>query len=493
MSTSTMARTDAVSARSLGVVRDHAWVLAVWAAMLTWSLLLFLVVRDHYLKFRLARFDLGNMVQAVWSTAHGRPLEMTEGVTGEQITRLGSHADPILALLAPAWIAAPTPLTLAAVQIGAVALGALPVYWLARRHSGSERTAGLLAVAYLVYPWTAWTAVDVFHPVTLAVPLYLFCVWFLDNDRLVPFAMCAALAMATGELMALPIAALGIWYALARGRRITGAVIALVGVSWSAVALLVVVPAFSGDSSAFYGAYREVGSSPEGIVRTALTDPVTILSAATRGSDLLYLALLAVPLAGAFLLAPALAAVALPQLAANLLAGFTATTDPHAHYIAGILPFLFAAIAVGLGRLDPTRRLRTVVLVLTLSAAASIMVGPWPGAIGGKPGWYETDASKERIAALNDAVELVPAGAPVSSTNRIGSHLSARRRVYSVPAVGQAEWIVLDSSDAWIPKNIGGYPDMVALQAFREHIEQSPNWRKVFDAEDVLVFQRVNA
>ena len=74
------------------------------------------------------------MVQPVWSTAHGRPLEVTNGATGEQMTRLGQHVDPILALLTPLWVVAPTPLTLVAVQVVAVSLGALPVYWLARRH-----------------------------------------------------------------------------------------------------------------------------------------------------------------------------------------------------------------------------------------------------------------------------------------------------------------------------------------------------------------------
>ena len=104
----------------------------------------------------------------------------------------------------------------------------------------------MLAVAYLAYPWTAWTAVDAFHPVTLAVPLFLFCVWFLDTDRLVPFAVCAILAASTGELMALGIAGLGIWYALARGHRLAGVVIAAIAVAWTAVALYVVVPGVLG-------------------------------------------------------------------------------------------------------------------------------------------------------------------------------------------------------------------------------------------------------
>ena len=117
---------------------------------------------------------------------------------------------------------APTPLTLVAVQVVAVSLGALPVYWLARRHLESERVAAILALGYLLYPWVSWTAVDVFHPVTLAVPFLLLCVWYLDSDRLVPFAIFAVLTASTGELMALAVAALGVWYALARGRRRAG-------------------------------------------------------------------------------------------------------------------------------------------------------------------------------------------------------------------------------------------------------------------------------
>ena len=102
------------------------WALVVWGAMALWSVALFAVVRSDYLGFRLSRFDLGNMVQAVWSTAHGRPLEMTSPATGEQVARLAFHVDPILALLTPLWLLVPSPLTLAGAQIVVCALGALP-------------------------------------------------------------------------------------------------------------------------------------------------------------------------------------------------------------------------------------------------------------------------------------------------------------------------------------------------------------------------------
>ena len=196
------------------LTRAHAWTLTVWVAVVVWAAAVLAIAVDRHADFRFARYDLGNMTQAVWSTAQGRVLEVTNGETGEQLVRLGLHVDPILALLAPVWIVVPSPVTLMAVQVFAVAFGALPVYWLARRHTGSARAGSLLALTYLAYPWIAWNALDVFHPVALAIPLFLLCVWFLDNERLVPFAVCAVLAAGTGELMALPVAALGVWYAL---------------------------------------------------------------------------------------------------------------------------------------------------------------------------------------------------------------------------------------------------------------------------------------
>ena len=337
-------------ARLMQAARADAHVLVVWAAMTAWSVVMFATVRDDYRGYRLGRFDLGNMTQAVWSTAHGSFLDSTD-ITGQQATRLASHVDPILTLLVPLWLLAPSPLTLATAQVVAVALGALPVFWLGRRHLSSPRLAVLLAGAYLLYPWLSWTTLDAVHPVTFAIPLLLYAVWFLDIDRLGPFVVCAVLAASCGELLGLTIGALGAWYALARRRRVAGFVIAAGGVAWTFVALLVVVPAFSGGASDFYGFYKTVGGSPAGIVKSAFTDPLAILGQLFDPDVLLFLIALAAPLAGLFLLAPALAAVALPQLALNALADPAGPIDPRQHYLAAMLPFLVAATVSGIARL----------------------------------------------------------------------------------------------------------------------------------------------
>ena len=487
-----LGRRNAIFGSAVEWCLARRWPLAVWCGMGAWSVAVFLVARSAYESFSLARFDLGNMVQAVWSTAHGRPLEVTDA-TGEQIARLGGHVDPILALVTPFWIVAPSPLTLAAVQITAVALGALPVFWLARRHLETERAAGLLALAYLANPWLAWTAQDAIHPKTFAIPLFLYAVWFLDSKRIWAFAAFAVLAAASGELMGLSIAGLGIWYAFARRERKTGAVICVLGLAWSFVALYVVIPAFSGGESQYLGLYEKVGGSPSGIVKTSVTHPGVILSELVGAHELLYLFLLALPLLGSFALAPLLAAVAVPQLFLNAIADADGPTDPRHHYIAGIFPFLFAAAALGLARLPRARRSTGAAAVLLASVAISLLLGPWPG-LDRVPIRYEVDASSRHGEVLRHAVSLVPDNAAVAATNKVGAHLSERRYFYSVPILpSRTTWVVLDTHDVWIAYR--GYPFLVdrprsELLAFEERLERSSRWVRVFGDDGVYVFRR---
>jgi uncharacterized membrane protein len=472
-------------------VRERAWTLTLWAAMTGWAAVLFLIAHRRYTGFLEGRFDLGNMVQAVWSTAHGHPLEVTHSATGEQMTRLGGHVDPFLALLAPLWMLWPSPLVLALTQISVVALGALPVFWLGRRHLGSESAAGLLALTYLAYPWTATSAAAAIHPVTFAIPLFLFCVWFLDTRRFVLFTLCAVVAMTTGELMGLPIAALGIWYALARGERRVGAAITVLGAAWTFVAIYVVVPAFSGEGSMFYGFYDEVGGSPQGVVRMLFTDPGVVIGALVEAHDIAYILWLGVPLLFLFLLSPGLAAVALPQLLANDLSDFRSMSDPRYHSVAAVIPFLVAATVLGIERIGAPRRALAASAVLLSSSLLALVVAPWPRAVGAVPLGGLQPLARAHVEALSEAVALVPRGAPVSASNSVGAHLSSRRYAYTVPFLGRAEWVVLDLDDPWVTRPdspiLTRHPKIVKRLAAR--LEADADWAKVYERDGVYVFR----
>jgi uncharacterized membrane protein len=491
--TVTYERSARAASRPLTWVGTHLHVLVVWVAMAGWTAGLFALVRADFVRYQLGRFDLGNMVQAVWSTTQGRPLEVTEGTAPEQIVRLGAHVDPFLVLLAPVWLVWSSPLALVLAQIAALSLGALPVYWVACRHL-SSRTAGvLLALAYLAYPWLAWSAVDAIHPVTFAIPLLLYCVYFLDTDRLVAFAACAIVAASTGELLGVTIGALGVWYALSRHRRTAGFVIAGVGTAWTLISLQLVIPAFSRDSSVFYGFYENVGASPRGVLETAVTNPAAIASELLAGNVLLYCVAIAAPLVALFLLAPGLSAVAVPPLAVLALADGAGPLDPRLHYVAAIVPFLVVGTVFGIARLQPNARVPAAAMVLVVSSGMWAVFGPWDGAPAASSLWYHGDASPRHVAALDRAVELVPERVPVSASNLVGGHLSARRYVHTAPILGRAQWVVLDSHDLWWPSET--LPQLTErppaeVRAFATRLGQSPDWMLVFEEDGVFVFRK---
>jgi uncharacterized membrane protein len=436
------------------------------------------------------RFDLGNLVQAVWSTAHGRALDVTD-LEGEQISRLGAHTDPLVIVLAPLWHVWPDASLLLVAQATAVGAGAAPVFLLGRKHLGSEWAGLGCALAYLLYPPTQWLVVDDFHPVAFATPLLLAAIWFLDEDRLWAFAAVAAAACLTKEQVGLAVAALGAWYALARGRRRAGTVIAVSGAAAALLAVTVVVPHFApGGGSPFEGRYAAVGGSPGGVVRTAVTDPGALVAAVTEGRDLAYLLDLVLPLLALPLLAPGLALTAAPEILLNVLSGTVTQTSIRFHYSAAAIPSLVAAAIFGVARLRRAGAVTRALVVAVL--VAGVVLGPLPV-------WRHVPlgsdvAAREHLvgahaAAAARAVELIPPGAPVSATNTLGAHLSERRRVFSFPVLGEAKWVAVD-------RQRPSYRDAaVAPARFARalgRLRRDPRWAVVFDEDGLLVLHRTS-
>jgi uncharacterized membrane protein len=441
--------------------------------------------------FSTGRFDMGNMVQAVWSTAHGHPLHMTD-LHGDQISRLAAHVDPILVVFAPLWWIWPSPDVLLIVQALAVGAGAFPVYWLARKHLGSQRAGLGFALAYLLYPATGWLTLNEFHPVALATPLLLVAFWFLDEDRLLPFALCALVAATTKEEIPFVLAGFGLWYALAHRRALAGAVIVAAGVAWAAVAVTVVIPHFNhGQPSDFYARYSEVGGSPGGLVKTAFTHPGRLVEAAFTARDGHYLLELVAPLAGLCLLAPLVLVAALPELAVNLLSAVPTQTSIHFHYTAGLIAPLVIASVLG------AKRLGRWAVPVAAAALLAALVGNYR--LGPVPLWRHVPGGQRFMATAGDvsahdrvaarALKLVPPRAVVSASNSLGAHLSARPRVLSFPFLQDATWIAADETQP-------GYADRFAPLQTAEQLawlRTNPEWKLVFEQDGVLVFRRASA
>jgi uncharacterized membrane protein len=436
----------------------------------------------RHLAFQSQRVDLGNMTQAIWTTTHGHFLEVTTD-TGREVVRLGIHTDVFLVLLVPLWWIWSSPLLLVTLQAIAVSAGALPVFWLARKHLGSQRSAAFFAFAYLLYPATQFNAfapATGFHAITIAIPLLLLAIWFLDEDRLVAFAIVALLAASTKEEIPLAAGMLGIWYGASRGRWRVGLSIFAAGLALTLINFLVVIPHFNHGAYFFGDRYAAFGHTPGGIVRTALTDPGAVVHAIATTHKLVYLLLVFGPFLGLCLLEPLLLLGALPDLVINLLSSLPGQTSVIYNDTSGIVPFVVAGTILGLARLN--RQVPRLSLYVLAAVAATAVYSPL---IGGSRHLVDALPSNPVHKAKVHALSLIPPGAPVSASNQLGAHLSERRRLLMFPVVREAQWIVVDRAD---PSYFEG-PYGRRIERFRH----DPAWSLIYSSHGVLVFHAAGA
>jgi uncharacterized membrane protein len=447
----------------------------VYAGIAAYAVLFAFAAVLHFSVFQTGHADLGNMVQAIWNTLHGHFLEVTS-VSGHQHDRLGFHVDPFLLVLAPLFWIWSSPLVLVVVQALAVASGALPVFWLARKHLDSPRAAAHFAFAYLLYPAIQFSAFSTgysFHSVTIAVPLVLFAVWFLDEDRLVAFSVVALLACTTKEEIALAVGCLGIWDAVRKGRRLFALSEYAARLAVTFFDFLWVIPHYSASGvNPFAQRYAAVGGTPGGMAHTLFTDPVAFVHAVATGPKAAYLVLLLAPFLFLSLLEPLLLLGAVPDLAINL---FANTTPPlTTERTAPVVAFVVAASIFDAARFKGQAvRLSLVVLV------AATLLGFYSPltVVGGDLKALGSPA----VSAKAHAVGLVPAGVPVSATNQLGGHLAERRFLYLFPVVKRARWIVVDVND----RTQRGVKRALA------RFESQTRWRVLFSSHGVVVLRRV--
>jgi uncharacterized membrane protein len=417
-----------------------------------------------WLKYRAymdARFDLGNMVQAVFNTAHGRFLEITTGeLKPRQMSRLGSHVDPILALFALPWLVWPSPVMLLVLQSVIVATGAWPAYRLGTRVTHDPRAGALLAGAYLLYPALGFLVLNEFHPVALATPLLLWAFLYVEEDRWLWALPFLVLAAACKETVPLVIGTMGVYFAI-RKRSWRPLILTVAAGAYFASAVWVIIPHYNGGQSAFIARYGDYGQGAGEVVKTALTHPGQTVADLVSPGNLDYWLKLLWPLGFASLLSPLTVLIAAPELLLNALSTTTFQRRIEFHYTALEIPFLFAAAVLGVMRLwrwlggafrreekdmvgQRVRRETLALLVLLAALAGNYFMGPLPFSLPGAAYDGKYYARSAHAAALDEAVKMIPDGAKVSANNNAGAQLAARRVAFVFPYFAGADWVLVD-------------------------------------------------
>jgi uncharacterized membrane protein len=460
-----------------------------------------------WLKYRAymdARFDLGNMVQAVYNTAHGHFLEITTGeLNARQMSRLGSHVDPILALFALPWLVWPSPVMLLVLQAVIVATGAWPAYRLGTRVTRDPRAGAFLAGAYLLYPALGFLVLNEFHPVALATPLLLWAFLYVEEGRWWWAAPFLVLAAACKETVPLVLALMGVYFAI-RKRSWRPLILTVAAAAYFAVAVWAVIPHFNGDQSAFIARYGDYGEGAGQVVKTALTHPVRTAADLTSESNLTYWVHLLWPFGFVSLLSPLTLLIAAPELLLNALSSIGFQRRIEFHYTALEIPFLYAAAVLGLMRLwrwlgggfrraeaamrgQLLSRETLALLVLAAALAGNYFLGPLPFSLPGAAYDGRDYARSSHDATLDEAVAMIPEGARVSVNNNAGAQLAARRISYVFPSYTGADWVLVDTRHPFFYDK----EDTVQHQIALGKLVLDPSFQNVFAQDGVYVFKRV--
>lgn len=421
---------------------------AVAAGIAAYAALFSFVTLSRHFTLATHALDLGYYVQLTWNLARGHGPY----VSLPAMHAWGDHLSPIMYLFVPAFWIAPGPEVLLVAQSVLLALGALPVFGLARRRLGEAGPAAAFALLYLANPSLHGINVRDFHAAALAIPLILAAAHFAEARRHGLFAAAAALALTAREDAALAVLGLGVWLALGRRRWLLGAATAGAALAALAVEVRWIIPYFRGAPYAHLGRYAHLGGSLGEIAAHLALHPVSALAGLMTGDRLVYLGAMLAPLAFLPLLAPAELAGAVPALAQNLLSSDPVLYHFRAQYQAFVLPFLVLAAIAGYAQLRAGRRRRWGVGVLMAAALVSLALASRTVNNLALARWWPTHEHR----AAHAVMAAVPPGAALTADERYVPHLSLRPLVFVFPAgIERADHVLINAA-AYPWRNLPG-------------------------------------
>jgi uncharacterized membrane protein len=390
-------------------------------------------------------FDLGIFDQIFWNTTQGRPFESTMSLSQPvPHSFFADHFSPALSLIVPFYFVYPHPETLLVIETGALALGAWPVYLLAKLKLPDGYPLLWVLVYFLFIPLAFINLYD-FHEIVLSVAPLGFALYFLERDKRVWFLVFLLFTFLVKEEIGLVGAGFGLYALL--GKRDLALGLGTLAASFAAffLTIQVVIPYFAGGKDYTYIAmrYANVGGSPQGILRTLFTNPKRIVLALLEVKKAYFVIGMLGPVAGLSAIAGWASLLILPTFGYLLLSNYEPQYWFTTQDCAPLIPLVIGTAIIAMGRLPKAAQRPAAAAVLVSSLAFSWAYGDMPFSRKFDPSLFQTQS---RYAAFLPSLAQIPSDARVSAEYGLTSHLSERRYIYDWGYQGlqDAQWIVLD-------------------------------------------------
>ncbi|MDA0834019.1 MAG: DUF2079 domain-containing protein [Planctomycetota bacterium] len=520
VSVSSESSTPALRIRRLGIALG-CFPRSLWIAVSLYVVIFTVMNWQLYRGLLIPHGDSAMYEEHLWNLLHGKGFRsyLDQGLF------LGEHIQVIHLLLIPFYIFWPSHLLLELCQSVILALGALPVYTIARRQTGSSRAATCLACTYLLYFPMHYLdiAIDLktFRPTALAVPILLATIDQFERRHFRLMWIGVLLTLSAQEDFSIILACWGLWMLIFPGACVSedkagasttaskhvrrhGIALLLFNVAYLIVVLRYVIPWFRDGAEIHYSSYfSKFGKTIPEIVSNVTLHPMQTLSVVVNANFFVYALALLVPLGFLPLKSwrrllvsfPLFVTLCLNEIAAN----------PRHHFHAPIIPFLFWTAAAGLGLIyrgieqshdsvsATRRRLWLANWTWTSGLATALFFSLSPLGIafwdaGSMWNWRNLYIPGTRAAQFSKVFEKIPRGSRVASTDFIHPRFTHHERSYDYShykrKVSDFELTVPDDTEYIVIDTQHPYSEIKTPAQIREYREHPDRWELLSDDTD---------
>lgn len=411
-----------------------------------------LTILKHH-TFLTTGFDLGIFKQAFWTTLFEHKLFYETGNLSFNSSGsvFGVHFSPILFILLPFYAVYPSVETLLVIQSTVLALGAVPLYWMARERLG-KNLALYISILYLIYPPLNYINVNDFHLQAFLPAFFLFTVYYLERERWPNFLLFTILSLATIEFVPIIVAFIALYgLMLYKQRKFVDSKKALryivltflLAILWFFLAMKV-KELFNPHTSPIPTPWPHALSNPISLLHTLLND---------WGLKVFYVVCLLGPLGFMPLLALEPLVMALPWIGASFITNYPLYYSVYFQYTGFVIAFIFIALIKAIERLTAKgttlKRMKKILIMLFSATTISALFLPFTPI---SPWMYQLPIPTEQSTLSHEVMSLVPQNASILTQNNFFPHVCSRvdAFMYIPPYMNvSVDYILVDVASIW--------------------------------------------
>ena len=438
----------------------------------------------RYDNYFAGKFDLGNMAQTVWNTAHGDIFRLTDPNATREVSRLAFHSDFILILFAPFYWIWEDPRMLLIIQTVVVAVGGIFVFLIANHILKNKNISLVLTLSYFINPGVNFANLYDFHSVTLATTFLLATFYFLFKKKYGYMLFFLILSVVTKEEVWVISGLIGLYLFFNERKRALGAIIAIVSFSFFYILIEYLMPKNLGKEHFALSYYSYIGETPFEIVINIFLNPLQTIKTLLLPDRILFIKQIFLPVGFISFLAPLMLIFAVPDLAINLLSSNPPLHQIYYQYSATITPFVFIAAIFGIRFLKskmpriPYNVLSLIIILFSLFSAYDY--GPLPFSKNPSINTYKKTLPEK--TKIDEYISSLPVEKKITATNNVGAHLSHRKDIYVIPqGLDKADRAIFLTSRSI---NEGEKRALIKIQT-------DSNYVLVFQAEGFYVFKNL--